>query len=260
LTAESNRGLNGLVAGKRNVSILQRVDQACLAISAGSFCLLRSEAKMLMTMTQDTITPAGAAVSRVLVCDERPIARTALTAIVMQAIPTVSDVRQSTDGADLVAQYTRKPADLVLIGIRKGKQCGPAAVDQLLSNQPTAPVIVFGCIDDTGDIVSAIGRGARGFLSWDANNPVASPASQRPLNFGRLSPTYDATRVAAQLTERELQILRGMTRGHSNCEIGRKLYLSEDTVKTHARRLFHKLGAHDRAHAVALGLRNGLIA
>jgi DNA-binding NarL/FixJ family response regulator len=239
------------------------VDEARPAISADwfrSFRSLRSEVKMLITMTQDASTLASSMVSRVLVCDERPIARTALIAIVTQAIPTVSDARQSTDGVDLVAQYAWKPADLVLIGIRKGKHCGAAAVDQLLSNDPAAPVIVFGCIDDTEGIVAAIGRGARGFLSWDANNPVASPASQRPLNFGRLSPTYDATRVAAQLTDRELQILRGMTRGHSNCEIGRKLYLSEDTVKTHARRLFQKLGAHDRAHAVALGLRNGLIA
>ena len=62
------------------------------------------------------------------------------------------------------------------------------------------------------------------------------------------------------MTERELQILRGMTHGLSNNEIGRKLFLSEDTVKTHARRLFQKLGAHDRAHAVALGLRNDLVA
>ena len=50
-----------------------------------------------------------------------------------------------------------------------------------------------------------------------------------------------------------------MSRGRSNAEIGRELYLSEDTVKTHARRLFRKLGAADRAHAVALGFRWGLV-
>ena len=49
-----------------------------------------------------------------------------------------------------------------------------------------------------------------------------------------------------------------MSRGHSNILIGRGLFLSEDTVKTHAHRLFVKLGARDRAHAVALGLRAGL--
>jgi DNA-binding NarL/FixJ family response regulator len=61
------------------------------------------------------------------------------------------------------------------------------------------------------------------------------------------------------LTERELQVLRGMADGKSNAEIGRELYVSEDTVKTHARRLFRKLGARDRAHAVAAGFRAGLV-
>ena len=50
-----------------------------------------------------------------------------------------------------------------------------------------------------------------------------------------------------------------MSQGRSNAEIGRSLYLSEDTVKTHARRLFSKLGARDRAHAVALGMRHSFV-
>ncbi|MEV4629003.1 helix-turn-helix transcriptional regulator [Micromonospora sp. NPDC049523] len=64
----------------------------------------------------------------------------------------------------------------------------------------------------------------------------------------------------AALTERELQVLLGMADGKSNAEIGRELFVSEDTVKTHARRLFRKLGARDRAHAVAAGFRAGLVA
>jgi DNA-binding NarL/FixJ family response regulator len=68
------------------------------------------------------------------------------------------------------------------------------------------------------------------------------------------------TRRRLALTERELQVLRRMADGKSNAEIGRELYVSEDTVKTHARRLFRKLGARDRAHAVAAGFRAGLVA
>ena len=60
-------------------------------------------------------------------------------------------------------------------------------------------------------------------------------------------------------TQRELQVLRGMSQGKSNGQIGRELYLSEDTVKTHARRLFRKLGVRDRAQAVAHGFRRGLV-
>ncbi|MGC4854366.1 response regulator transcription factor [Micromonospora sp. DT4] len=66
-------------------------------------------------------------------------------------------------------------------------------------------------------------------------------------------------RASIGLTERELQVLLGMAEGKSNAEIGRELFVSEDTVKTHARRLFRKLGARDRAHAVAAGFRAGLV-
>ncbi|MEU3453292.1 helix-turn-helix transcriptional regulator [Micromonospora sp. NPDC006766] len=73
-------------------------------------------------------------------------------------------------------------------------------------------------------------------------------------------PQRASARSAMGLTERELQVLLGMAEGKSNAEIGRELFVSEDTVKTHARRLFRKLGARDRAHAVAAGFRAGLVA
>ncbi len=65
--------------------------------------------------------------------------------------------------------------------------------------------------------------------------------------------------AAAGLTARELQVLLGMSRGQSNGTIGRELFLSEDTVKTHARRLFRKLKVGDRAEAVAAGFRRGIL-
>lgn len=65
---------------------------------------------------------------------------------------------------------------------------------------------------------------------------------------------YDAC-----LSGREVEVLEGMSRGKSNAQIGRELHVAEDTVKTHARRMFRKMGAADRAHAVALGFRWGLL-
>ncbi|MER5333497.1 LuxR C-terminal-related transcriptional regulator [Micromonospora sp. NPDC002717] len=82
----------------------------------------------------------------------------------------------------------------------------------------------------------------------------AVPAGQRGASGAR------GGRSQIGLTERELQVLLGMAEGKSNAEIGRELFVSEDTVKTHARRLFRKLGARDRAHAVAAGFRAGLVA
>lgn len=69
----------------------------------------------------------------------------------------------------------------------------------------------------------------------------------------------DADPTGLRLTGREQQVLLRISRGLTNREIGHELCLSEDTVKTHARRLFRKLGARDRAHAVARGFQTGLL-
>jgi DNA-binding NarL/FixJ family response regulator len=90
---------------------------------------------------------------------------------------------------------------------------------------------------------------------------TARPAmSSVPLQRSDPAAPAVAPRRRVDLTERELQVLRGMADGKSNAEIGRELFVSEDTVKTHARRLFRKLGARDRAHAVASAFRAGLVA
>ncbi|GAB3858184.1 hypothetical protein GCM10029963_57450 [Micromonospora andamanensis] len=113
--------------------------------------------------------------------------------------------------------------------------------------------------------------GGEAQTTWQGTDAAGGPAmvpAQRgddPAESGtesepeKPSPTRP-DRATIGLTERELQVLLGMAEGKSNAEIGRELFVSEDTVKTHARRLFRKLGARDRAHAVAAGFRAGLVA
>jgi DNA-binding NarL/FixJ family response regulator len=86
--------------------------------------------------------------------------------------------------------------------------------------------------------------------SWGGASPLAGSA---PTTVRSTVP--ETPQVA--LSMREMQVLTGMSQGKSNAQIGRELYLSEDTIKTHARRLFRKLGAKDRAEAVATGFRRG---
>jgi DNA-binding NarL/FixJ family response regulator len=95
-----------------------------------------------------------------------------------------------------------------------------------------------------------------------ASRTMRTATSSVPMQRGDAAPgavIADVPRRRVDLTERELQVLRGMADGKSNAEIGRELFVSEDTVKTHARRLFRKLGARDRAHAVASAFRAGLV-
>ena len=112
-----------------------------------------------------------------------------------------------------------------------------AGIPAMLPNSPMVPAQR----GDGSDIDPATGR------------PMVWPANEAGRNDGPAGRRLT-------LTERELQVLRGMADGKSNAEIGRELFVSEDTVKTHARRLFRKLGARDRAHAVAAGFRAGLVA
>jgi DNA-binding NarL/FixJ family response regulator len=117
--------------------------------------------------------------------------------------------------------------------------------------------------DPDASVVAAVAAGARGYLRKDASRAevrvIVGQALIEPHPSADGSVAAAEDRPAASLTERELEVLAGMCEGMSNAEIGRTLFLSEDTVKTHARRLFRKLGAADRAHAVAIALRRGLV-
>lgn len=89
--------------------------------------------------------------------------------------------------------------------------------------------------------------------------------TSRPVAPKVIAPTLAAPRPPAgaeagpKLTGREQAVLHGMSEGKANKEIGLQLFISEDTVKTHARRLFRKLNARDRANAVAIAFRTGLL-
>jgi DNA-binding NarL/FixJ family response regulator len=123
-------------------------------------------------------------------------------------------------------------------------------------------VLVVGASENPALVTAAMAAGARGFLRADLAREDLAVALAHALTGDLPGPGARNDGIARRritLTERELQVLRGMCEGKSNGEIGRDLYLSEDTVKTHARRLFRKLGVNDRAHAVASGFRMGLV-
>ena len=214
------------------------------------------------------VSPTWVDINTVLICDEPDGAQKSLTRALAAIRPTIT-VSRATGAAELLAAYPRIQPDLVLVGVRRGLFGDPDAAQQLLRAFPKARVIVFGALLDARAMVIDVAHGAAGLLLWEPNEctaPAHTTAVPRPTR-GLPPPTgpgpttmprYGGHR-GSKPTERELQILRGMSEGHSNGEIGRELFLSEDTVKTHARRLFQKLGARDRAHAVAAAFRAGLV-
>jgi len=201
-------------------------------------------------------------VATVLVCDDSPLAREALRRAVA-AVPGVERVLVAGSGEECLARYGADRPDLVLVDVRMPGLGGVEAARRILSAVPQAAVIMMTMAEDVEGVARAVNAGARGYLVKDASREELIAMVTQALHdvaarqLPRAPTGVDS--AAPPLTERELQVLRGMGRGRSNAEIGRELYLSEDTVKTHARRLFRKLGAADRAQAVAMGFRWGLV-
>lgn len=202
----------------------------------------------------------------VLICDDSQPVRDGLRAYVA-SIPGVSRVETVTRGEEALARYITSRPQLVLMDINMPGMGGVEATRLLVTSHPEANVVVLTVAADRDAVASAVAAGARGFLSKDVGpeelcaavaHTVATTeqlAQQQAAGEPPPTPRTDTP----TLTERELQVLRGMSQGKSNGAIGRELYLSEDTIKTHARRLFRKMGVNDRAQAVALGFRWGLV-
>jgi DNA-binding NarL/FixJ family response regulator len=193
-----------------------------------------------------------------LICDDRRSVREGLTRV-MGAVAGMVRIDAVGQGNELLARYSRQPVDIVLVGTQRAVPTGVDAVRRLLAAYPTANVIVFGAPDDAGSITAAIAGGARGYLRWDATRPDLLAALTHTLTSNAVQSAVTRTGPVTALTERELQVMLGMSQGKSNGQIARELFLSEDTIQTHARRLFRKLGVKDRAEAVAHGFRQGLV-
>lgn len=109
--------------------------------------------------------------ARVLICDERRGAREALTRLV-KAMPAVDAIDSVACGDDLLQEYRRPPADLVLIGTQRALSSGLESTRRLFALDPSANIVVFGSPDDAAGIATAMACGVRSYLRWDTTCPV----------------------------------------------------------------------------------------
>ena len=198
----------------------------------------------------------------VLICDDHRLVREGLSRSV-QAVPGVDRVDTAASAEEVLARWPIERHDLVLMDVHMPGLNGVEAVRRLVHAHPTVNVVMLAGAADREAVALAISSGARGFLHKEVSREELCAAVANALAMAELQDQLAQRLVPAQpgpeLTEREMQVLRGMANGKSNAQIGRDLYLSEDTIKTHARRLFRKMRVNDRAQAVASGFRLGLV-
>lgn len=211
---------------------------------------------------------------RVALVDDQDLIRGGLRAI-LDAEDDIEVVGEASDGAGAVRLATARLADIVLMDVQMPVVDGLEGTRRVLAARPECRVLMLTMFDLDEYVFAALKAGASGFL-LKTTAPAELAAAVRACHSGELlfapaitrrlveayvsrpPPRDGVPEQLAELTERELDVLRAVARGLSNAEVAAELYLGEATVKTHVTRILSKLGLRDRVQAVVLAYECGL--
>ncbi|RKN05705.1 response regulator [Streptomyces radicis] len=208
----------------------------------------------------------GGRVITLLIVDDHPVVRDGLRGM-FAASPGFAVLGEAADGVEGVRLAVALDPDVVLMDLRMPGGGGVAAIRELGRSGVRARVLVLTTYDTDSDTLPAIEAGATGYLLKDAPRDELFTAVRAAAD-GRtvLSPAV-ASRLVSRvrgprnepLSAREREVLRLVAKGTSNRRIAAELFISEATVKTHLAHVFAKLGANDRAAAVAAAYDRGIL-
>jgi DNA-binding NarL/FixJ family response regulator len=183
------------------------------------------------------------------------------------AISSQDDMRLvgvASSGREAIEQFRKTRPDITLMDLRLPDMNGIAAMGAIRAEFPHARIIILTNFEGDVEIQRALAGGARAYLI--KSTPLAEFVDViRKVERGR---THLSMQVAQNLvehadsdvlSEREVEVLKQVADGNRNKDIGARLAISEDTVKSHLRHILEKLNAKDRTEAVAIGLRRGII-
>lgn len=202
---------------------------------------------------------------RLLLTDDHPVVRAGIRAL-LESEPDLEVVAEASTAEDAVRLAATSGVDLVLMDLQfPGALQGAEATRRIRSHSEAPRVLVLTNYDTDADILGAIEAGASGYLLKDAP-PAELVSAVRAAAIGEsalapgVSSRLDATLSSSdRLTVRESEVLSLVAEGRSNRDIGRALFLSEATVKSHLVHIFAKLGVGSRTAAVARARELGAI-
>ena len=206
---------------------------------------------------------------RLMIADDHEVIRAGVSALVAHS--GIQVVAEAVNGLQAVEEAGKAKADVILLDVRMPELNGLDALEKIAEKTPSQKVVMFSDSDNPTYVARAVALGAVGFVLKGASKEELVSAIQRaakgepsesPLMM-KVRETMARRRSGIDedmpLTNREVQVLRHVSMGLSNREIGKSLTISIETVKEHVQNILRKLEANDRTQAAVWAVKRGLV-
>jgi DNA-binding NarL/FixJ family response regulator len=199
---------------------------------------------------------------RVLAVDDHALLRKGLAAVI-NAEPDMKLVAEASNGEEAIEKFRTHRPDVILMDLQMPGLNGIEATNRILSEFPSACIIVLTTYKGDAQVLRALRSGARAYLLKGHDRELIETIHAVHRGQKRIPPE-----IAAELAEhatddelstREIEVLQLIATGNSNKQIADLLFVAEATIKSRVTNILSKLGASDRAHAVTIALRRGII-
>jgi DNA-binding NarL/FixJ family response regulator len=198
----------------------------------------------------------------VLIVDDHPMVREGLAGVL--ARHRMNIVGLAANGKQALEMYIAHRPDVMLLDLRLPDQSGFDVVRAVLKFDSAARIVILSSAQGDASVFTAISLGVRGYLLKGIDGTTLAEQVRRVARGGQALSPESAEKLAhyvssKKLTDRELEVLGLISKGKSNKEIGKLLFVTDNTVKMHVKNILSKLEANDRTQAVVIAIQRGLL-
>ncbi|HEV3403470.1 MAG TPA: response regulator transcription factor [Gaiellaceae bacterium] len=199
-----------------------------------------------------------------LIVDDHEVVREGLRLSLSRA-PNIRVVGEAADGESAIALAERRRPDVVIMDVRMPGMDGLQATKVISDRLPDVAVLIFTAYSERSLLSRGLESGAKGYILKEAPHATLLRAIEKvAAGDGYVDPALMPAFLTGKdqnemLTGREREILQLLADGMSNADVATKLFISQETVKSHVRHILAKLEADTRTHAVAIALRESII-
>jgi DNA-binding NarL/FixJ family response regulator len=198
----------------------------------------------------------------VLIVDDHPMVREGLAGVL--ARHNMKIVGLAANGKQAVEMYMAHRPDVMLLDLRLPDQSGFDVISTVLKADPKAIIVVLSSAQGDASIYNAIRLGVRGYLLKGIDGVTLAQQVRHVVAGGSCLSPETAEKLtqyisSQKLSEREIEVLGLISQGKSNKEIADLLFVSENTIKMHVKKILLKLEANDRTQAVVIAIQRGLL-